>query len=785
MKFWEHIARIIIRNRIIILLMIIGFTVFMGYQWKNMRMSYAEANLLPEDHPVNAEYNNFLEIFGDEGNLILIAIKDSAIYEPEVFNAWNTLADSLKKIKGVEAVLSVGDLKKLVKDDKAKQFKLEPLVQKTPKTKVEVKAILDELFTKLPFYKNLLYNEKGTIQTAIYIDKALVNTEYRKPLIQSIQDDISSFNIKYNVNVHTSGMPYIRTLNAKNIVDEIAIFILAALFITSLIFYFFFRSLRATLISGLVVIIGVMWSLGTLGLLGYEITALTGIIPPLIIVIGIPNAIFLITKYQNEIKIHKNKAKSLQRVITKIGNATLMTNVTTAAGFATFIFTDSKLLAEFGIVASLNIMLLFLLSLLLIPIFYSFLPIPKERHLRHLSKNWIDGFINWLLKMIKYKRLTVYIAAVSLLIISFVGMIQIRVSGSLLEDLPKNMEFYHDIKFFEKEFGGVLPLEILIDTKKKKGVMKLSTLKKLDKIQEQIEEIPELSSPVSVVNLVKYSKQAFYNGNPKYYQLPSSQEKTFILRYAKKSKTDGNLLKSYVDSTGRYARITTFMKDIGSEKMERIEEMIAQKAKSAFPKGKAEVTITGKAKVFTKGTRYLVKNLFTSLALAILLIALFIAWMFKSWKMIVISLLPNFLPLIITAGMMGYLGVPIKPSTILVFSIAFGISVDDTIHFLAKYRQELVVHNWKIHKAVYATIHEVGVSMFYTSVVLYFGFSVFLISNFGGTQALGGLVSFTLLVAMLSNLLFLPTLLMSLAQKVSNKKDLKKPAIVIEPKDDE
>ena len=785
MKFWEYLARIIIRNRIIILLMITGFTVFMGYQWKYMRMSYAEANLLPDDHPVNEEYKHFLNIFGEEGNTIIIGIKDSAIYKPQIFNAWNALTDSIIKIKGVETALSIGDLKKLVKDTKAKQFRLKPLVQKTPQTKAEVKAILEELFNKLPFYKSLLFNESGTIQSAIYIDKSLVNTEFRKPLIQSIKNTVDNFNTKYNLHVRTSGMPYIRTLNAKNITDEIALFVIAALVTTSLLFFFFFRSVRATLISGLVVIIGVMWSLGTLGLLGYEITALTGIIPPLIIVIGIPNAIFLITKYQNEIKNHQNKAKALQRVITKIGNATLMTNLTTAAGFATFIFTKSKLLKEFGIVASINIMLLFVLSLVLIPIFYSFLPKPKERHLRHLSKNWIDGFINWILNTIKHKRLTVYIAAISLLIISFLGMIQIRVSGSLLEDMPKDMQFYRDIKFFEKEFGGVLPLEIMIDTKKKKGVMKLSTLKKIAKIQEQIEEIPELSQPISVVNLVKYSKQAFYNGNPKYYQLPSSQEKTFILSYAKKSNTNNNMLHSYVDSTGRYARITTFMKDIGSDKMDRIEEMINQKAKNAFKKSKADVTITGKAKVFTKGTHYLVTNLFTSLALAILLIALFIAWMFKSWKMIIISLLPNFLPLLITAGMMGYIGIPIKPSTILVFSIAFGISVDDTIHFLAKYRQELVAHNWKIHKAVYATIHEVGVSMFYTSVVLFFGFSVFLISSFGGTQALGGLVSFTLLVAMLSNLIFLPTLLMSLAQKVSNKKDLKKPTIVIEPKDDE
>jgi predicted RND superfamily exporter protein len=576
-------------------------------------------------------------------------------------------------------------------------------------------------------------------------------------------------------------MPYIRTLNAQNIVDEIGVFIGAALLVTSLIFFFFFRSLRATIISLLTVCVGVMWTFGIIGLLKYEITVLTALIPPLIIVIGIPNCIFLINKYQHEVKSHGNKAKSLQRVITKIGNATLMTNVTTASGFATFILTESTLLKQFGTVASLSILGIFMLCLLLVPIIYTFSPYPKERHLEHLNKRWIGRFVNWMERMVKERKIAIYSTSLVLLIVSIIGIYQIKISGSLIEDMPKDKEFYQDILFFEEEFNGIMPLEIVVDTKRKKGVMKLSTLRRMDQLEELIIETPELSRPISVVDLAKYSKQAYYNGNPKYYQLPTSQENNFILSYAKNSSTDTELLKNFVDSTGQYARITTFMKDIGTDKMERIEEDIQNEIDKVFPKEQYNVIMTGKALLFQKGTKYLVKNLVISLSLAILLISLFMAYMFRSFRMIIVSLIPNIIPLIITAGLMGYLGVPIKPSTILVFSIAFGISVDDTIHFLAKYRQELQANHWKIRKSVYAALRETGVSMFYTSIVLFFGFSVFTISSFGGTVALGALVSTTLLFAMLSNLLLLPSLLLSLERSIANKEVLREPAINIFP----
>lgn len=784
--FWNAVARMILRNRILVLSLVIAFTVFLGFQWKNMRFSYTEANLLPDDHQVNLKYQDFVEIFGEEGNVIVMAVQDSSLFTPEKFYAWNELAEKLETFEEVDFTVSVGNLKKLKKFSAPPRFEMVPLVQEEHPDSMEIASYRKELFNRLPFYEGLIFSEKSkAVQTAVYLHKEIVNTKLRKEFImQDLIPLVREFEKQYGLDVKVSGMPYIRTLNSQNIIDEIGLFIGAALLVTSLLLFFFFRSLRATLISMTTVIIGVMWSFGIIGLLHYEITVLTAIIPPLVIVIGIPNCIFLINKYQQEIQKHGNKAKSLQRVITKVGNATLMTNLTTASGFATFILTESSLLKEFGIVASLNIVGIFILSLTIIPIIYSYLHIPRDRHLKHLNFNWTGGFVRWMENMVRHRRSSIFGLSLLLLITSIIGIYSIRVSGSLLEDMPQDTGFFRDIKFFEKEFEGVMPLEIIIDTKTEKGVMRSSTLERMEELQDLLAEKEDLSDPVSVVNLVKYTKQAYYNSNPEYYELPSYQEQNFIMPYLKNLETSGeNLLQSYVDSTGRYARMTVYMKDIGTEDMQNIEEELLPKIHEIFPQDRYQVDLTGKALMFQKGTTYLVKNLIISLSLAILLVAMLMAWIFRSLKMILISLLPNLLPLLITAGLMGYLGVPIKPSTILVFSIAFGISVDDTIHFLAKYRQELKASNWKIKKSVLAALRETGVSMFYTSIVLFFGFSVFMISSFGGTVALGGLVSATLLFAMLSNLLFLPALLLTLNKEVDTG-FLKEPALDIISEDE-
>lgn len=782
-RFWESVARLILRNRIMFLLAILSTTFLLSTQWSNIRFSFTEANLLPDNHPFNTFYQEFLDSFGEEGNMIVLAVQDDAFFEPEKLAAWAALGDSLAASPSIENVVDVSRLTQLKRNDRKKVFEVAPLPYQKSKTQAEANALKEWLYEQQPLYDGLLFNkETNVIQTAVYLKTEVVNSGARQRFVDNLlADNVAAFEKQTGLDVRVSGMPYIRTLNAKMILDEIGLFVLMATLVTTLIFFFFFRSYRATFISMSIVVIGVMWAFGIIGLLGFEITVLTALIPPIIIVIGVPNCIFLINKYQNEIKKHGNQARSLQRVIAKIGNATLMTNMTTACGFATFTLTNSSLLREFGVVASMNIMMIFLLSLLMIPIIYSFMAIPNKKHLEHLNRVWMSSFVRWMERIVKHRRVSVYFISVLALMLSIVGIYEIRLSGTIIDDMPKKAPFYQDIRFFETHFKGVMPIEIMIDTKRANGATRLSTLNRMNRLESDLLEIPELSNPVSAVSVAKYLKQSYYNGNPKYFQLPTRQQDNFIRAHAKNLKGDMNFLKSLVDPTGQFARMTVMLQDVTTARMEAIELEVKKSIDKHFAVDQFNVSVTGKALGYLKGTRFLVRNLVISLGLAILLIALFMAYMFRSFRMILISLLPNVIPLILTAGMMGFLGIAIKPSTILVFSVAFGISVDDTIHFLVKYRQELKATRWNIKKSVYSALRETGVSMFYTSIVLFFGFSVFMISSYGGTVALGGLVSATLLFAMLANLILLPALLLSLEKQIANENILKEPKFQILP----
>lgn len=783
LSFWQAVARIVLRNRILMIGIVVAVTVLLALQWKHIRFTYTEANLLPADDQANVAYRSYLEKFGEEGNLVVIGIGDSALFTPKVYQAWTRMMEDIRGQKEVSLVISPDDLKTLQRNDSLQKFELVRFVDpEKASDPAYLSTLRTQLFEELPFYEGLLYNKaSGSIRSAIYLDKAIVNTPQRKDFVlQKLAPAIETFERSTGIDLHVSGMPYIRTMNTETIRSEIGFFIGMCLLVTSLLFFFFFRSFRATLISVVIVIIGVMWSFGVLGLLNYQITVLTALVPSLIIVIGVPNCIFLTNKYHQEYKIHKNKVKALQRVTTKIGMATLMTNVTTAIGFATFVTSNNKLLIEFGNVTAINIILLFCLCLIVIPIFHSYIPAPKPRHIRHLERGSVKSFMDWMLRTVKHNRFSIYTVAVVLLVIGIIGIYEMRISGSIIEDMPKKADFFKDILYFEEEFDGVMPVEIMIDTKRRKGVMKLSTLRKMDEFEHELSEIPQLSKPVSVVSLVKYSKQAYYNGNPEYYELPTAQEQGFILSYARNAaKGSGDLMKSYVDSTGQFARITVFMKDETGSEIVAIEQQIKERAAKVFPADRFGVTITGKALVFQKGTGYLLDNLLSSLLFAFALTAALVALMFRSIKMILVSLIPNMLPLLMTAGLMGFLDIPLKPSTILVFGIAFGMSVDDTIRFLSQYREELKKNNWKISRSVYATFSDAGLSMFYTSIVLLFGFSVFMLSDFGGTIALGGLVSLTLLFGMMSNLMLLPSLVLTLNKTLISQQEYLEPMIDI------
>ena len=772
---WKFLSNLILKNRLVIIILIAMLTVFMIKKGKEAKLSYSMAKLLPESHQFSIDYNNFLEKYGVQ-NLLVIAVEDSLITTLSHLKKWALLSDSIKRINGVEQLVSFSNLPIISKDIKSKNFKSEKwFSDKIDSDKDFEKAL--EIYNKQPFFKGLINSENNKATTLlITLNDEIIRSNEREQLIFSIKNLVDNYASTYNIKAHYSGLPYIRTVNSITVKKEISMFILFTLIITALILYLFFRSFKAAISSIIVVVIGVIFSFGSIVLLGYEISILMALVPPVLIVIGIPNCIFLINKFHSEFLVSNNKYQALGKMIQKIGNITLLTNLTTASGFAAFILTNSETLQEFGVVASLNILAIFLLSLLIIPIYFSFSTAPKKRHTRHLEKKWINSLTGYLSFLVQYKRKQIYLITGVLIVIGFFGIIQLKTTGNITDDLAKDQALYKDLKFLEKNFGGVMPLEVLVDTKKKNGLLKSYNLRKINELSSLLSTYPEFSKSSSYIDAVKYCKQAFYNGDSAYYSLPNSQEQRLILSYLKNSNEALGFVDLLMDSLRQEARISLRIADISTSKMDSVFNNLLPEINKIFNPEKYDITITGATIVFLNGTKFLLKNLVMSLLLVIVLISIFMAWMFNSFRMVVVSIIPNLIPLFLTAAIMGYFGIALKPSTILVFSIAFGISVDDTIHFLAKYRQELIVNNWNMRRSVFSALNETGVSMFYTSVVLFFGFFIFVASDFGGTIALGLLVSITLLIAMLANLLLLPALLLSL-ERVINYEAFQEPLL--------
>jgi len=779
---FTFIARLILRNRITMLSILLLLSFFMAWEGQYVQVSFKFSRLLPKTDSAQVEYDIFRERFNQVGNTVILAIDSFDLFNPELYPQWQHLQDEMNSEPGVVGVLSPINALNLRRNDSLQKLYYESL---NPGFRTGNLDSLRQLYADLPFYDGLLLSEDGQVPLMlVQIDPERLYVRDIVTIVEDIKAKVERAEAEIGRDIKISGLPHLRMANTKKVSAEIFLLVGLAMLITAIILFTFLRSIRAMLISLAVVILGVCWSFGLISVLDYEISMLSSLIPSLVIVIGVPNCIFLINKYHSEFKNHGNRIKALQRVIRKIGAATMMTNATTALGFASLILTDSTILTEFGVVASLNVMMVFVISIILIPVIYSFARPPKQRHYKHLEKRWIKGFIDWLIRMSMYHRPYVYASLVVLLAIAGFGISKIYTTGNLSEEFKKSDPVFQDLRFLEDRFGGVVPLELVIDTKRPGGAYKSSTLKRMDRLQEEMRQVEGVSRALSVVDGLKFAKQAYYRGSPDFYKLPNSQDRSFVMSYIPKGDGGSSILQSLVDTSGRYARISMQVEDMGKEESAYLQTALDSNIAAHLPADRYDVTVTGAWMVFQKGTTYLIKNLAVSLGLAITVIALVMALIFRSFAMVLVSLVPNVFPLIMTAGIMGYFGIPLKPSTILVFSVAFGISIDDTIHFLAKYRQELKITNYNIGQSVLLAIRETGVSMFYTSIVLFFGFSVFTASSFGGIVALGILVSITLVIAMIGNLLLLPTLLLSFEKMIINK-SFTEPYITIYEEDEE
>jgi len=846
---WQTLANIILRNKFIIVCIIVLMTVFLGYHAvTGLKLDNKYGVLLPKESPAKIDYTRFQEQFGQDGGTLVVAIQTDSLYSEEKLLKWKELGDSILTFDGVQGVISEATLFSVENNVQKKAFEIRKIFADTRFEEKSVEQIEREV-KRVPFYNGLLYNDTTNVSLMmINVQEEFLTDQKKANVILEVEELVLSY-CEYFGQMHLSGLPHIRIVISKRLIAEMYLFIALAVIVTSLLTYLIFRSFRVVFICNIVIAIGVVWSLGSIALFGFHLSVLMALIPPLMIVIGMPNCVFLMTKFHQEVKLHGNKIKALTRVIVKVGTATFITNVITALGFFTLVFTNSDRLMEFGFIASMNILALFFLSICILPIVSTIAKKPTNKHLRHLEQGIAVRFINAMVYIVETKRKWVYVLTVVVLVFSVWGITKIKATGNLTGDLSKEHQILKDLLFIEDNFGGSIPFEILVNYKTPNRLFKKSTLEKIEAIQNKYAEDSLFSKSISMIDFIKVINMAYYGNDPKKYEIFNNRDKirlrSYIDNFDLTNFNSALSMKELLDTANTTLRIRMQIKDLGSYELnqktadvrkqidsilnpqkEEIEtiytkiisghtlyidtmldsypeiynsltsiisgknEQLQLAFDSNFDKIKEfyqndnfnkqlreaidneylEATVTGTAVVASEGTIYLVDSLFGGIVFAVITVGILMALLFRSWSMVFVSLVPNLIPLVITGGIMGWMGIPLKPSTLLVFNISFGITADDSVHFLAKYRQELKHHQqWTQRESIIQSLRDAGLGMFYTSVILFFGFSVFAFSQFGGTQALGLLVSTTLLIAISTNLILVPTVLLSLTKRFTAK----------------
>ena len=772
---WRRLAKFVLQNRLILLILLFASTAVMAFFATKIKLSYEFSKAIPTDNPKYQEYLSFKNKFGDDGNLLVIGVQTDSFFTLKNFKYYRTLNDTLKKIPYVENVLSVVNAADLLKDSSSEKLNAIPVFPAVINSQSQLDSDISLLHT-LSFYKSLLYNPStNAYLTIVRINKEILNSPGRTKVINKIIEATDAYTSQTNIQTHISGLPLIRTQIADRIAREMKWFIIGSLALSALILLLMFRSVSTMLLSLLVVIIGVIWSVGLTYLFGYKITLLTALIPPLIVVIGIPNCIYFLNKFHSTFKRTGNKEQSLIDMVSKMGVVTLFCNLTAAIGFAVFALTNSAILKEFGQVAGISIMLIFIISFILLPGALSYMAVPGTKQLKYLDAKFFTNLLLKIERWVLHHKIFVYAITLVAVIFSVFGIFKLKTAGFIVDDLPKTDKIYTDLKFFEKNFNGVMPLEIIIDSKKRYGLAGtriLPVLAKMDSLSAYITSQKEMARPLSIAEGIKFVKQGFYDGDSAYYSIPDSYQAAFLGSYLKPGNDSGNaknnltsLLSSFIDTARESTRMSINMADVGTKKLPIILAGIKSKTDSLFDSSKYKITFTGSTITFLEGSIFIINGLKQSLLWAFLFIALCMLYLFKSFRILICSLIPNLIPLVVTAGIMGWTGVRLKPSTVLIFSVALGIAIDVTIRFLVNYKQELPANNFDIKKTVSETIKHTGLSILYTSLVLVAGFVIFCFSGFGGTQSLGWLTSITLLTATLTNLILLPVLLLAISKK--------------------
>ncbi|MBC8310880.1 MAG: MMPL family transporter [Candidatus Marinimicrobia bacterium] len=745
----NKLSKIILDHPKFVLAAILSLTMGFGYMAflspYHLRIDFSLEQMFPNDDPEREVYEKFREEFTREDDIILLTYAGIPILEKTSVEALGDLTEELEFIEGVEQVLSLSNLQD------GNYFDIEMEGREWEARAVDV--------LNHPIYTNLIISKKGDVGSIlINLSDDVKDQEARARVFNEI-DNIKS---QYKWEWHEAGIPVLRTRYVELVDRERTIFFPISFAVVTLILFFVFRQKRGVLLPLAAISVGLIWISGLMAVLGITINVVSFLTFNLLMIIGCSNAIHLMIKYHEGLSLGLGRRGSLDRVITEIGGALFLTSFTTSVGFFSLMMTNIRITQEFGFIVGVGVILMFILTIIILPIILSFLPLPKEKNIKRLVEGEefkaAENLNEW---SRSHPRSILFITSI-IFILSIVGLYKVNYNISILDDLKPGNQLYDSIHYVETHMGGTLPLEVVVDTKIENGIADPKFLSKIDLFKNFLLSQEGVGGAITVSDHIKLVNEEIGSG---FRELPSQSIE--VLSLVETYDEISGLVNDDLSKT----RISARVKNINSETAEHIVREL--KAESARLFGDdVDVIITGSTLLALHTSKHLVKNLTTSFMLAFIIIFISMVFLFKSVRLSILSVLPTIIPLMAAGGIMGFMGIKLRPSTAMTFSIALGIAVDDTIHFLARFRQEYM-QSQDVPAAVTKTLLTTGKAIISTTIILSLGFVVMVFSEFVPNHEFGILATIVLLIALAGSMVLLPVLINYLNPKFRFSLDFK------------
>jgi len=735
----DRFFRLIINNPKYTLISVFSITLFLAFFIPNLKIDFSIEHLFSQNDPSVEKYFSFRDTFGREDNVITIIYKPKNIYQKSLYIELEELVYSIEGLDGVKRVASIFSL-----------------------SDIDVNAWIGDLYDN-----SSIWNEEATLEKLKYIQKdpsigskiLSKDLEYGAIII-ALNDNANNHerrtNLLEEIKILTSdtspewiysGVSVLRSEYVRYMLRDNFLFLPPIAFLLISILSFIFRNWVYVLLPILTVLITVIWLLGIMGMTGLEINIMTYIVPTLLFIIGIGDAIHIQARFrENFTNNPSDPIEAMLYTMSQMSRVIFLTSVTTAIGFLALMTTSIKIVQEFGLEISIGVMIAWLVSILIIPSGIIF-----SKRFQFKKRDFFQPFLAWLSNAIPNNP-WIFIIIPSLVAATCIYKIKdISTDSSLMEDLRPKNKLYQDLKLTEKYFGGVLPFEILIKTKPdKNGEIKSVVSTEVLQISKQIEEFLKSklknSRFFSLNNLIESAKRI---RSKKDKQI---SKENLIKQIINNQSTDQIKL---VNDEQNILRITGLIEDKTSNDMKHIYTKL-DSISETLP-GYVTIDYTGTTVVALKTNDYLVQSLVNSLGLALILISIIMAFMFRANSILFASLITNLMPIFTVLGILAWLEVSIRPPTAMTFAVALGIAVDDSLHFLLRYRKELG-RGFNRVEAIKTTIMNTGSALLITTSVLVAGFSILLLSAFLPTYQFGILSAGMIGTALICDLTLLPAL---------------------------